>query len=121
MGAWFINYSQLIPFGITEKHVDILVGFLGILLCYYLLYPVIKLVILLNLNRVLTYFTCSFLLLFIVGLVNFRGSIGNTEEATSTTIANVALGIILFGGLLFLIQVTHTIIAQIKAHNSKSI
>ncbi|MRH41868.1 hypothetical protein GH741_04170 [Aquibacillus halophilus] len=120
MGNWLVNYSQLIPFGITEQHVHFIIGFLGVIICYYLLYPIIKLLMLLNWNRVLTYFIGSFLLLITFGTLKLRDIVNGREEEPFVNLANVALGIVFFGGTLIVYHIAHTIVIQIKSHSSKS-
>ncbi len=117
--SWLINKAQLPPLGITEQHIHFLMGFIGVFICYYLLSPLLRLLVALKWDRVLTYIIGSLFFLVIIALVQLkRGSA--SEYGTMEMIATISLGIIFFGIGLFVIHITRSILTHLKQQKTNS-
>ncbi|MDL4842162.1 hypothetical protein [Aquibacillus rhizosphaerae] len=113
--------SQLVPFGVTEDHLFFILGLLGIIICYYLLHPLIKLLVMLQWSSLLTYIFGSLIFLIITGLYSIMQHVNRLGDINLSKLANVALGITFFGGALFVIHLCMNIINYYKQHKSKSV
>ena len=114
-----INNEQLSPLGITNQHVYIFMGLIGIIIFYYLLTPLVKLTMVLEWHYLITYLLGSLILLLLLVLSQLV-----PEESVSkslTNIANFLLGISIFGLGLFIIRLSKTIATNVKRQRSKSL
>ncbi|WP_407268173.1 hypothetical protein [Radiobacillus sp. PE A8.2] len=118
---WIINKSQLSPLGITDQHIYIGLGFLGIVLCYILLLPLLRLLVLLQWDKLLAYISGSLLLLFMICFFETMQAVEFSKELEISYLADTILGIIGFGLILFVIQLVQATASLMKRQNSKSL
>lgn len=117
----FINKTQLVPLGITDSQLHFAIGLLGIILCFYFLTPLVKLLVVMEWSNLLTYILGSLLFLIILGFYKIMQQVNNLGEIDLSQMANVALGITFFGAVLCVFQLTQTIIRYLKQQKSKSL
>ncbi|MCT2534335.1 hypothetical protein NC661_09775 [Aquibacillus koreensis] len=116
-----VKVSQLVPFGITENHLFFIVGLLGVVVCYYLLYPILNLLVLLKWSSLLTYIFGGLFFLIIIGLYTILQHAHYLGSIDISKLGNVVLGITFFGAVLFIIQVCQSILTYIRKQKSNSI
>lgn len=117
---WLFNKSQLLPLGITERHIHFLIGFVSILSCYFLLRPCLRWLVALNWDKLLTYVMSSICILFLLCLFTILGDVKG-EDIGLQRIAGGTLGIIFFGGVLGIIHLTQSIITYFKQQKSTNL
>lgn len=117
----FINKTQLVPLGITDSQLHFAIGLLGIILCFYFLTPLVKLLVVMKWSNLLTYILGSLLFLIILGFYKIIQQVNNLGEVDLSQMANVALGITFFGAALCVFQLTQAIIRYLKQQKSKTL
>jgi hypothetical protein len=118
---WLFKQELLLPLGITDQHFHFILGFLGILGFYYIFRPVVRWLVLLNWSKLLTYFISGFCILLLLMLYELYQATIHSGDLQLKDISNGALGIILFGGALFIVEVTNSIFDYLKGQKSKVI
>ncbi|MDC3416549.1 hypothetical protein [Aquibacillus salsiterrae] len=119
MNFWLINTSQLVPLGITDELLQYFIGAAGVIGCYFILQPLIRLFVILEWTKLINYLLASFLFLIVFG---FLYIVRGTIDANSVNqLANITFGISLFGVGLFLTYLVQSAISYFKQQRSKSI
>lgn len=116
---WVVNKVQLIPLGITDQHLHFLVGFISIALIYFLIRPIIYWMMLLKWERLLTFMTSSFIVLFILSSYEMYQGITKTGNVEFKDVASGALALVVFGGIIAIIVLTELLMSYIKSFKTK--
>ncbi|MBM7572205.1 hypothetical protein [Aquibacillus albus] len=110
----FIKKAQLVPLGITDQHLYFFIGLIGAILSYILLQPVIRLIVVLQWSKLLTYLMSSFLFLIILGSIYISREMFIVGDSGLELMGNIALGITLFGVVLLITHLAQNLIAYVK-------
>ncbi|MDC3412752.1 hypothetical protein NC797_04515 [Aquibacillus sp. 3ASR75-11] len=115
---WANTKSQLLPLGITDQQLYFIIGLIGIFCCYYVLRPVLRWLIALNMNRLLTYIVAGVGMLFLLILYKLYQETSQPYNLQLKDLASGILGITFFGGILFVIELVQSIFRLAKGKNS---
>lgn len=114
---WIVKTAQLLPLGITDKHLHFFFGLVLISLLYALIRPLIYWMILLKWERVLTYLVSGLMVLFILVSYEMYQGITASGDVEFRDVANGALAMIFFGGfvaIVYLIELFFSYLKQLK-------
>ncbi|MRG85585.1 hypothetical protein [Salinibacillus xinjiangensis] len=115
-----IDMGKLYPLGVTESHIQLAVSFLAIIIFYYCLRPMIRWLMYLEWNKVITYVVGSLFLLCVFALVELYQGVYETGNMSFTDLANALSGIVVFGFFLFIIHSISSLVQHIKVKNKKN-
>ncbi|WP_222599289.1 hypothetical protein [Aquibacillus kalidii] len=117
--SW-IKLSQFTSLGITDEQLFFLVGVIGMIVSYYVFAPVVRLLVALQWKAALSYLISSLIFILVLGLYQISQRISYLDSFDLSNLANAALGIMFFGGVLIVLQITHNIISFLKQQRTKS-
>ncbi|WP_053219836.1 hypothetical protein [Virgibacillus senegalensis] len=103
-----INTNQLHTLGISDRYLYTLLGFFSILLCFWLIRPLVKFMILLHWADLLTYLIGGIFLLSVL-LLAFQAEDGMRGEEQGVQLSFLLLGFVFFGGFLFIVKLFKTL------------
>ncbi|SDL79462.1 hypothetical protein [Sediminibacillus halophilus] len=107
-----VNKNQLHTLGISDNYLYILLGFISILICFWLIRPLVRFLVLLNWEDLLTYLIGGILLfssLLLIVHPDRDGGIGQGSQ-----LSYLVLGFVLFGGCLCTLKVIKTMAENMK-------
>ncbi|SDJ75835.1 hypothetical protein [Sediminibacillus albus] len=109
----FLKKAQLHTLGVTDNQLFFLFGFLAILLFFWVVRPLIRLLILLQWNDLLTYMVGSICLTAIIYWFQSGNRLA-VEESGSEHLRFLLLGIVFFGGVLCTVRICKSIVYNLK-------
>ncbi|MBO8155462.1 MAG: hypothetical protein H0Z32_03280 [Bacillaceae bacterium] len=115
-----VEKANLAPLGITDDHLHFSIGLIGIVILYYVFHPVVTLLVKLKWDKVLAYFSISFILLFLLTLFELYQGITNQGDMEFSDLSSGSLSIIFFGIVLLTVHLYTELKRYIKAKTKKS-
>ncbi|QTM99254.1 hypothetical protein ERJ70_08030 [Sediminibacillus dalangtanensis] len=107
-----VNRNQLHTLGISDNYLYILLGFVSILICFWLIRPLVRFMVLLNWEDLITYLIGGVMLFSSLLLIVY--SDGNEEKGQGDQLSYLVLGFVLFGGCLCSLKVIKTMAKNMK-------
>jgi hypothetical protein len=118
---WFIETEKLYPLGFTDDHLHFAFGLFVLILIYYFISPIIRWLMDLKWNKVLTYMVGSFLLLFICTFIELYQGIKGTGNMQFSDLASSIFGIFAFGIVLFISHLMSAFVHHLKQKQKKNV
>ncbi|TCT18064.1 hypothetical protein EDD68_12416 [Melghiribacillus thermohalophilus] len=115
-----IENGNLGSYGITADHLQFLIGLAGMAILYYLLQPLMSLLIRLKWARALTYFSISFILLFFLTWFELYQGITDQGKMEFSDLASSSFSIVFFGIILLVSHLASELKRYVKRRYRKS-
>lgn len=103
-----MNADQLLPVDLTREQLAFIIIFIGVLVIYYIVQPLVYWFVKLQSTKMLSYVIASLLVVIAILVIGNQVSEGNADNLTKITLQTLAT----FGGGLFTIRLIGLIVRK---------